>query len=229
MPGGSFSDRLIGRLRSCWRLKVQLSIALLILFDVPYFLIGHYPVFPVHTLPLSAIDRAIGFHPRGWVWVYQSFYLLLNIIPWLARERWELQRYLRGFVIVSVVSFACFVIFPIRGPQPEVHDAGGMYWLLRQYDVTLNSLPSLHAGLLVYTVCFSRRIGLLRVFVVIWCMLVLYATLATKEHYLVDIVAGAVLALLADAWIWRDQVSTMAAAASQNNLSRSESIVAGRR
>ena len=33
-----------------------------------------------------------------------------------------------------------------------------MYWLLMQYDVTLNSLPSLHAGMVVYTVAFGRRI-----------------------------------------------------------------------
>jgi len=227
MPGGSFSDRLLGRVRSCWRLKIQLTIALLILFDVPYFLIGHYPVFPVHTLPLSAIDRAIGFHPAGWVWVYQSFYLLLNLVPWLAREPFELKRYLRGFVIVSIVSFACFVTYPIRGPQPDPHDAGGMYWVLRQYDVTLNSLPSLHAGLLVYTVCFARRIGVLRISFIVWTMLILYATLATKEHYLIDIVAGSVLAFLADAWVWRDQASTEPAV--RNTSSSSESIVAGRR
>ena len=226
MPGGSFSDRLLGRFKACWKLKLQLTIVLLVLFDLPYFLIGHFPVFPIHTLPLSAIDRAIGFHPRIWVWVYQSFYLLLNLIPWLSTEREQLQRYLRGFIIVSIVSFACFVIYPIRGPQPEVHDEGGMYWLLRQYDVTINSLPSLHAGLLVYTVCYGRRIGLRNLAWIVWAVLILYATLATKEHYLIDIITGGLLAIVADAWVWRDQVVP---AATRKSLSSTESIAAGRR
>ena len=33
-----------------------------------------------------------------------------------------------------------------------------MYWLLQQYDAPYNSLPSLHAGLLVYTLAFGRRV-----------------------------------------------------------------------
>src|SRR5437764_588066 len=107
MPGGSFSDpRPRRRLLACWRLKAVLSLALLVLFCVPYFLIGNFPIFPVHELPLGAIDRAIGFHPAGWVWVYQSVYVLINVIPWLARDRDALLRYARGFLLLSLVSFA---------------------------------------------------------------------------------------------------------------------------
>ena len=36
-----------------------------------------------------------------------------------------------------------------------------------------------------------------------WVALILYATLATKEHYAADIVTGIALALLADWWAWR--------------------------
>jgi membrane-associated phospholipid phosphatase len=84
-----------------------------------------------------------------------------------------------------------------------------MYWLLLQYDVPLNAFPSLHAGLVVYTMCFGRRTypgGLPRglgAACVVWACLILYATLATKEHFLVDILAGSALALLAGAWAWR--------------------------
>src|SRR5262245_48353046 len=138
MPGGSFSSRLV----ACWRLKVLLAIGLATLFCVPYFLIGNFPLFPVHQLPLSAIDRAIGFHPVGWVWIYQSIYLLINALPWLATSRDQLLRYARGFVILSLVSFACFVVYPIRAPKPIVSNPTGMYWLLQLYDVSLNSLPS---------------------------------------------------------------------------------------
>jgi membrane-associated phospholipid phosphatase len=192
-----------------WQLKALLTVAISILFCVPYFLICHFPLLPVRDLPLTWLDRAIGYHPYEWVWVYQSVYVPMNVIPWLAGRRDDLARFARGFVILSSISFVIFFIYPVRGPKPAVTDATGMYWLLLWYDTPQNSLPSLHAGLLIYALRFGQRIfraalpqglGLL---CVAWGVLILYATLATKEHYLVDIIAGTALGLAVDAWAWR--------------------------
>ena len=204
MPAGSFSSRL----RACWRLKAALAATVCFTFCVPYFLIGNFPVLPVHELPLTRLDRAIGFHPHGWVWVYQSEYILVNAIPWLARRREELVRYVRGFAAISLVSFVVFLLFPIRGPKPPVENPTGMYWLLLLYDVPTNSLPSLHAGLVVFTLAFANRIigrdvgRDVKALFALWGGLILYATLATKEHYAVDIVAGVALALAVNRWTW---------------------------
>jgi membrane-associated phospholipid phosphatase len=210
---------LPGRLRCHWRLKALLALALSLLFCGPYFLIGHFPVFPVRVLPLTWVDRAAGFHPYEWVWVYQSVYVPVNVIPWLARRREELARYARGFAVLSAVSFVVFFFYPVRAPKPPVADATGMYWLLLQYDAPQNAFPSLHAGLLVFTLCFGRRIFRgqlppgLGVVCLAWAGLILCGTLTTKEHYFVDIVAGAALGLLAHAWAWRGaaQASEVAA------------------
>ena len=86
-----------------------------------------------------------------------------------------------------------------------------MYGLLRRYDTPLNSMPSLHAGLLIYTLCFGRRIAgdalpaWVGVLCVAWAALILYATLATKEHYAADLAAGAGLALAVHAWVARHE------------------------
>jgi membrane-associated phospholipid phosphatase len=116
----------------------------------------------------------------------------------------------KGFAAVSLISFAAFILVPIENPKPHVPDPRGMYWLLMQYDAPYTSLPSLHAGLLVYTLAFGRRIlgdamprGLWSALLV-WAGLILYATVATKEHYAIDIVAGVALALVVDWWTWRD-------------------------
>src|SRR5688572_14978760 len=100
MPGGSSSNRrtswrafsasLPSRLAACWRTKALLALAVSVMFCVPYFLIGHYPLLPTYRLPLTRLDRAIGFHPYEWVWVYQSVYVLINVIPWLAKRHEEL-------------------------------------------------------------------------------------------------------------------------------------------
>ena len=178
-------------------------------FCVPYFLIGNFPLLPVRELRLTWLDRAIGFHLGGWVWIYQSEYLIVNGIPWLARERDELLKYVRGFALLAIASFGVFLLFPVRAPKPAVENASGMYWLLQQYDVPYNSLPSLHAGMVVFTLAFGNRIvgrevgtGV-RIFMAAWGGLILYATLATKEHYAIDIVSGVALALIIDWWVWR--------------------------
>jgi membrane-associated phospholipid phosphatase len=218
MPAGSSNSLPVAgslvclvrrRVTKCWRLKALLAVTVAFTFCVPYFLVGNFPVMPVHALPLTRIDRAIGFHPYEWVWDYQSEYLLVNAIPWLATRREELLRYVRGFALLSLTSFVVFLLFPIVSPKPVVSNPAGMYWLLQCYDVPYNSLPSLHAGMIVYTLAFGNRVVgrevgyRLKWFFVIWAVLILYATLATKEHYVVDIVAGTLLGIAADRWVWR--------------------------
>lgn len=206
---GSFLARLPARLAAHWRLKAALAVAIGILFTTAYLLIGHFPIAIGRYLTLTWIDRAIGFHPHAWVWIYQSVYVPMNVIPWLAERRGDVWRYVDGFALVTIVSFAVFIVWPIHAPKPQVEDPLGMYWLLQQYDAPYNSLPSLHAALLVYTLAFGRRIlgdeaprGLKSICVA-WAGLILYATLATKEHYAVDIVAGIALGLAAHRWAWR--------------------------
>lgn len=213
MPVGSFSSarhaiNVLARVRALWRLKVLITLIVWFTFCVPYFLIGNYAFMPVRVLRLTWLDRAFGFHLGAWVWIYQSEYLLVNFIPWLSTSRNELRRYIRGFALLSLISFAVFLVFPILGPKPPVTDARGMYWLLQQYDVPFNSLPSLHAGMVVFTLGFGNRIlrgHLSRAASLLfasWGALILIATVVTKEHYVIDTVAGGLLGFAIHRWTW---------------------------
>jgi membrane-associated phospholipid phosphatase len=209
------------RVRTELRLKVQLSAALALGFCVPYFVLQAMPLFPVRTLPLSSIDRAVGFSP-GWIWVYQSVYLLLAGVPWLAGERGTLRRYARGFALLSVIGFICFLCVPIAAPRPADVPTTGMFGLLVSYDGVLNSLPSLHCALAAYSVLLARRLcresasAAVRVVVPVglaaWCLAIAYATLATKQHYFVDVPPGILLAWLGDRWAWRSAAPAAAGA-----------------
>ena len=206
---GTFARGAAERVRAHGRLKAALAAIIAFTFCVPYFLIGTYPLMPVRELPLTWLDRAVGSHPYEWVWIYQSEYLLVNGIPWLATRREQLARYTRGFALLSIVSFTVFILVPIRAPKPAIENPVGMYWLLQLYDVPYNCLPSLHAGMLVYTLAFGGRVAgdlaprSLKLLVLAWATLILYSTVATKEHYVVDIGAGVALGLFAHAWTWR--------------------------
>jgi membrane-associated phospholipid phosphatase len=184
-------------------------VGLTLFFCVPYFTLQLFTVFPARTLPLSGIDRAIVFDPR-WVWAYQSVYLLLAIVPWMATTRSELRQYARGFLLLSGVGFGFFLLLPIRGPRPETEAADFMFRLLRSYDGPLNCFPSLHVGLAVYTVLFGARLSRGRMMASarrtvlslawLWTALIAYAALATKQHYAIDLPGGALLACVCHWW-----------------------------
>jgi len=183
--------------------KSILTIGLLGYFCVFYFTLQRVVFFVPHQFAMSRIDLAIPFDAR-WTIVYQSLYLFLPM-PWLASSNEQLRRYARGFFIVTLISFAFFLVFPVEGPRPDIMTSDPLYRLLLIYDRNLNAFPSLHAALAVYTFLYALRI-LPSKFVIAgsaWIALVLYATMATKQHYAIDVVAGVVVAVAADFLAWR--------------------------
>ena len=190
-----------------WRTKAVWSVLLTLFFCVPYFALQRAIVMPVHTFPLSWVDEAVTFDPR-WASVYQSGYLLLSVVPWLLDRPEDLSRYVRGFVRISLVGFAFFVLLPVAGPRPADAPAAGMYGWLVSYDRPTNAFPSLHMAFLGFTVLVAARVSRHRVpasrrrwllaSAAAWTVAVAYATLATKQHYAIDLPAGLLLAWLVD-------------------------------
>lgn len=185
------------------RFKLLILLILPAVFACGYFPLQQAPLFPPRSFELSAIDRLIAFEPR-WIHVYQSLYLLMPLAPLFVARRDALKSYVRGFLWLCAVSFLIFVFFPVSSPRPEVATGVAAFDLLTAFEGKLNAFPSLHAGLLAYSLFFTRdayrdelpatSTRLLLLGGVIWGMLILYATLATKQHYAVDLPAGIVLA-----------------------------------
>jgi membrane-associated phospholipid phosphatase len=177
---------------------------------VGYLAVQRAVVFPDGRVPLTWFDRVIPFQSR-WVWVYLSLYLLNPIGPLLARSRQDLLRYARGILFVFVCGFVCFVMFPVAGPRPAAADNFWLYQRLILIDRVYNSFPSLHAACAVYAVLFaayassdtSRRYlrrSLLSL-AWLWVGLILYSTIATRQHFAIDLPAGVFLGWLAQ-WLF---------------------------
>jgi membrane-associated phospholipid phosphatase len=207
MPAASFIEALrtaSGRLAALWRLKLQLSAALFAAFGIPYFVLQRWPVLTPGRFGLTALDVWIGFQP-GWIWVYQSVYGLISLPPLLATKREELALYARGFLLMTAVAIGFYILMPIEAPRPADVPRGGMWGLLLMYDRTINTFPSLHVAMATHSLCFAawlaggRRGWLVRGARgggVVWLVLVIYSTLATKQHYAVDLPAGVLLGIL---------------------------------
>lgn len=208
----SFPARLGARLRAEAGLKIAVLGGLTLGICVPYFTLQQVRLFPVRPAPVTVIDGWIAFDP-SWVGVYLSVALLVPLAPLLATRREELLRYARGLALLCAACFACFLLAPVEGPRPSVPPGHAAYALLVHVDRSSNSMPSLHAGLVVYSVLFGLRVlrdalgprGRAAVGAAAWGWgaLILVSTLATKQHWALDLPAGAFVATAAHAWSWR--------------------------
>ncbi|OFZ36560.1 MAG: hypothetical protein A2070_09455, partial [Bdellovibrionales bacterium GWC1_52_8] len=154
-------------------------------------------------LQLTFIDHTIPFLPSS-IWIYMSAFLFL---PWMYhRTLTEYRRNLLGFMGLVAFSAAIFLIYPVRFPR-ELYPLEGVpsfthsvFSWLRGVDAPVNCMPSLHASVIAYVffnyVHSQKRIefSFLKISGYgLWTALILLSTLTTKQHYVFDILAGALL------------------------------------
>lgn len=200
------------RLRALPVEKIAVLLGLSVGICAPYFLLQRVEAFPARGMLVTPLDLRIAFEPR-WIWAYASLAVLVPLSPLLATSRGALVRYARGLAWLCVVSFVAFWLVPVVGPRPAETPPGGLYGVIVSVDRPLNSFPSLHAGLTAYSLLYAWRIlhGALsdrawRLSVALgvgWAGLILYSTLATKQHWVLDLPGGILLAWAAHALAWR--------------------------
>jgi len=181
--------------------KLVLTVTLTAFFCVFWLLIPRYLLTRPRTLPLTDLERRLPF-VEHWVYVYLSICLFNVAAPYLTTSRPLLRRHAEGMAAITVISFACFALFPVEMPAPTDRAVTTLYGLILA-DTRLNNFPSLHAsytfyGLLYWTHVLpdmpsrtARRLtgGL----VTVWAAALILSVLLLKQHYLADVAAGGVL------------------------------------
>lgn len=192
--------QVLARIFTWWPAKMFGTMAAMAAFFVVYFLLLRHPVFTVHTMPLTVVDRWVGFHPEA-LPLYVSLWFYISLAPALLSDRRELLSYVAAAVALCVIGFAVFFFWPTTVPAfaldwPE-HSAFG---LLRRADAAGNASPSLHAAYAVFSGFWFDRVwrelragATFRVLNVLWCAGILYSTLATRQHVFLDLLAGSIL------------------------------------
>lgn len=200
----------VTRIAALWREKLCLTVALNIVFWSAYFFLSRHAWFRTHLLPMTWLDNWAGYRPYPWVWIYESNFLLVPAIPWLIATREELRRCIAGLILLAAVSFTIFVVFPVASPRPADLGTNPFMLFIARADGPFNAFPSLHASTLIYTIALAKRIFRERlspaVFagLILWGALILFGTLATKQHYAIDLLAGGLIGLGADWAVWRN-------------------------
>jgi membrane-associated phospholipid phosphatase len=156
---------------------------------------------PERTLHAPALgwDRAVPLQP-AWALVYGALYLFLILLPvFVVRQEALIRRTVLAYLFVWIVAYVCFFQYPTIAPRPaSVIGDGFIVWGLRflySADPPYNCFPSLHvahsfvSALACYRV--NRRLGIAGA---VCASLVGVSTLYTRQHYILDVIAGVFLA-----------------------------------
>lgn len=194
---------LDARFRSAWWLKAIGICVAITVFMGAYFALLRHPQFAVTVVPRTALDHWIGFTP--WAMVpYVSLWLYIGIAPSLLHLRGEMAPYLVSAITVGVIGCGIFYFWPTVIPPSSIDWARWpMIAFMKSVDAAGNACPSLHVAFAVLTAIWLgwllQRIGAPRwphVVNVAWCSLIVWSTVATRQHVLLDVEAGAVLGAL---------------------------------
>lgn len=159
------------------------------------------------------IDHAAGFNV-WWVYIYVSQYLIVPLPPLLAHTRDQLRRLVVGLSTTSILAFITFIVYPVavkRPPRPD--ESNAIYDWLISVDTTGNAFPSLHVGLSTLAALYAHRVidsafskqarFTLLAIIWVWTLLIAWSTMATKQHYIHDVIAGFVVAWIGHWVAWR--------------------------
>ena len=170
-------------------------------------LVPVYPLINVSTaersvfVPALPLDRAVPLVP-AWILVYVSLWVFAFLPVFVVREVELRRRAVLAYITVVLVSYFCFLVYPTAAPRPErVIGEGFFAWVLQflyRFDRPYNCFPSLHVAYAFLAALTCYRIhGGLGIIALIYASLIGISTLYTRQHYLLDVIAGALAAYLA--------------------------------
>lgn len=177
-------------------------------FGVYIYLLKN-PVLPVTTMPITEFDRIVSFEPLA-LPIYLSLWLYVSLPPMLMHTRRELIEYGLWIGSLCLTGLVIFYLWPTAVPPANIDWARypGVAFL-KGVDAAGNACPSLHVAAAVFSAFWINwllpSVGLGRrsqLMMTLWCVAIVYSTLATKQHVAVDVFAGGVLGCVF-AWLSR--------------------------
>lgn len=162
----------------------------------------------------TRFDAMVRYDPR-WVWVYSGLYYPMILAAALSMQSWREFAYGVGaFLALLAVQMFFFLRFPVAIPAEWRQTDEVKAWagtrsqrfmdVVWSYDKLRNSMPSMHVSVatMVDLTIWSNwptagHVGAL------FPILIAISAIKTKQHYVVDVVPGAVVgATVFFAWRW---------------------------
>ncbi len=167
-----------------------------------YMASNQFHFFTPRLLPMSWLDNAAPFIPQT-VWIYISEYVFFIAVYLTCKDMINLNKYLYSIIGLQTVSVIIFILWPTTYPRdlfPLPHDLDYLTYFafntLRNADTPASCCPSLHvSSVYLSTFIFLDDQRRKFPFYFIWGTLIALSTLTTKQHYVIDVVTGLILAI----------------------------------
>ena len=120
-------------------------------FFAAYFYLLTHPAYPITVMPITLLDRLIGFQPAA-LPLYLSLWVYVSLPPALLSTRRELYSYGLAMAMTCFTGLAIFYFWPTAVPPinidwtqyPDVN-------FLKNIDAAGNASPSLHVATAVFS------------------------------------------------------------------------------
>ncbi len=177
-----------------YAINLTLSVFLIIGAYQLYFWCQRNPLTEPRELRLP-VDDWIPYRP-GWVWVYSLLYypaiLYANMVLDSPRDFTHVAI---SYLVLLGFQMAFFLLFPVVTPEDwRRHDARGsaserFLAFVQRFDARSNSFPSMHTS--VATLTALHLYPSLGAWALAFPLLIGLSCLFTKQHYAIDVPAGA--------------------------------------
>lgn len=174
--------------------------AFIAVFFAAYFYVLKHPAYPVTVMPATWLDRLIGFEPMA-LPLYVSLWVYVSLPPAFLSSRRELYLYGLAMAGTCLTGLVIFYFWPTTVPVSDIDWSlyPGVVFL-KNMDAAGNACPSLHVATAVFSGLWLhhllRRFGAppwARLLNALWCIGIVYSTVATRQHVAVDMWAGLLL------------------------------------
>lgn len=199
-----WTESLARRFRTLWFTKMMGTTLGISAFFILYFWVMRSMAGEAVTVPMTPVDHWVGVSQFALL-PYVSLWLYVSLAPALAADMAALRSYIAGALTIAGLGLATYWLFPTTTP------AFGVDWadypvlqILKATDLGGNAFPSLHVAFAAYSaVVIGNELRSLdappwlRAGNWLWCAAIVYSTLATRQHVVIDVVGGLFLTFVA--------------------------------
>lgn len=188
------------RLALLWPLKAFGTMGFMALFFWGYFTVLHNPLVTPFVMPATRLDHWIGFSAAALPF-YVSLWVYVSLAPALIGNLRALLAFGQWIAWMCLFCLVIFWAFPTSTPAFDVDWAAHPeFAFLKGVDASGNAFPSLHVASAVFSAIWLDRLfarmsapKALAWLSALQCALIVWSTVATRQHVVLDAVGGALV------------------------------------
>ena len=175
---------------------MEILVLTLLCWLVMYFIVNRRKVLPEQRIDLGTdLDRKTPFLPQFAPIYFSTYFFVIQPFLFLQDKR-LFSIMLASFASISILATLVHALVPSKIERVEQQDEKNISgWMLGMFQKTCKphgNFPSMHVGLSVPVVAVNLMSGgiLAGGLTLVWAILIAVSTLYTKQHYILDVLAG---------------------------------------